>query len=296
MRYLSLLLLCACSQPAAAAPPSQAPEGFWDHWGDGQGELNSYDLVIPRYGHLRTGTAVLVYVTETFAANPRVKSDGGHDDEFPVMKLNDVRDFPTGIYDYNVLTSTFVPLDGRLSRGQPTKVSLSVQEWCGNVYDELIVDPGRYERVRHSYFDGESGEWSEEVPEGAVFGDALPLVVRGVAGDLLAPGESRTAPYLPTLLDTRLSHQPLAWTEATLSRSEATSQVEVPAGVFEVYSVTVEAGGITSTWDVEAAYPHKLVRWKRSTGEEAVLRGSMRSPYWKHNDPDGRALLPEMGL
>ncbi|MBW1877252.1 MAG: hypothetical protein JRJ84_02720, partial [Deltaproteobacteria bacterium] len=264
----------------------------------GRAELDAYDLVNPRYGELREGTAVLVYVTETFTRAQRVKTDGGHQDEYPVIKLNDVRDFPTGIYDYNVMTSTFVPLDGHLPLGLPTKVSLSVQEWCGHVYDQLIVDPGQLQRVRHSYFDGEAdGSWVEAIPEGAVFGDALPLLVRGLAGTLVEPGETRTVPYLPTLLDTRLAHQPLVWQEVTLSRSAGPRMVQVPVGPVEVFTITSRVtDGPETTWDVEVAPPHRLMGWSRSTGEVAVLRGTLRNDYWNHNDPAGKELLSEMGF
>ena len=47
----------------------------------------------------------------------------GPADEFPVMKLNLVKDYQTGIYDYNDMLSTFValaPVNRRLS-ATPTK-------------------------------------------------------------------------------------------------------------------------------------------------------------------------------
>ena len=122
--FLSLALLalvgCDASSVEAAEPRSQAPAGFWDHWGDGQAEIASYTLSQRRYGELRSGEAVLVTVTETLTAAQRVKSDGGHPDEFPVIKLNEVRDFQTGLYDYNALTSAFLALDGSLPLGLPT--------------------------------------------------------------------------------------------------------------------------------------------------------------------------------
>src|SRR5213082_2862718 len=115
------LFVVASPQASPAAPPGGLEFGdeFWKHWGDGKGELAGYDLTIPRYGQSRKGVAVTVFVTETFSNSLRVKSDPGHhpkSDEFPVMKLNLVEDFATGIYDYNLLTSSFValsPVNGR---------------------------------------------------------------------------------------------------------------------------------------------------------------------------------------
>src|SRR5262249_61482614 len=104
--------------PGAANGGEQGPEfgdAFWKQWGDGRGELCGYDLETPRYGSIRHGTAVTIFVTETFSNALRVKADPGRHpkrDEFPVMKLNLVQDFATGIHDYNLLTSP-VPAPAR---------------------------------------------------------------------------------------------------------------------------------------------------------------------------------------
>lgn len=296
-----LVALSGCGEARGGAdqgPRSEAPAGFWDTWGDGQAELDGYRLVTPRYDALRDGYAVLVFVTETFTAGARVKSDGGHTDEFPVLKLNEIRHFQTGIYDYDLLTSTFAPLDGRLPRGVPTKVSFASQEWCGNLYDQLIVDPGSIHRTRHSYFDGEADQDdTTRLPDGALFADDLPIAVRGLTGDWLAPGETRVVRLLPTLADTRLQHAPLDPVEATLSRDAAPHAITVPAGTFSVTSTaSAVTGGVVTTWDVEDAPPHRIIAWRRSTGESAELTGSTRRAYWKDHGPGGEADLAELGL
>src|SRR5580765_4286949 len=83
----------------SATVPSLAPAfdaAFWKQWGDGQAELSGYNLVFPRYGQLRHGSAVTIFVTETFSNSLRVKADPGKhpaSDQFPVMKLNLVEDY-----------------------------------------------------------------------------------------------------------------------------------------------------------------------------------------------------------
>src|SRR4029078_6957455 len=99
--------------------------------------MRSYCLVTLLCGQLRHGRTVLVFVTEDFTDAQRVKSDGGHEDEYPVLKVNEARDFQTGVYDYNVMTSAFVRIDGKGAFGMPVKVSTSIQEWCGHVYEQL---------------------------------------------------------------------------------------------------------------------------------------------------------------
>jgi hypothetical protein len=157
---LSTLVAVAClaqegngrGKGAAAADPERFPaydSAFWEHWGDGRAELAGYDLVTPRYGAERQGTAVAMFVTEPFSAGARVKADGPAREDgegggtFQAMKLNLIQDVPTGVYDYNLMTSAFVALQSvpgepALPPGAPVKVSFSSQEWCGHVYPQAL--------------------------------------------------------------------------------------------------------------------------------------------------------------
>lgn len=306
MHHLNILglamLLCSCASiPTAtggAAQPAVAPAGFWEHWGDGQAELNGYQIQQPRYGEIRTGEGVSVFVTETFTHAQRLKSDGGHSDEYPVIKFNDVRDFQTGIYDYNAMTSAFVRLDGADALGLPVKVSFSMQEWCGHVWDQILVDQSRWSRVGHSYFDGEGdASTSGDLPNGAVFADALPIYVRGLAGELIAPGAQRSLTLFPRLMAARLTHRPAQPVQATLSRSKAPATVTVPAGSFEVDLFTVAiSGGTTTTYAVERASPYRLVRWEVDNGERGELTGTTRLKYWQTVREGDEALRQQLGL
>ena len=284
---------------SAVAPLSSASSAsFWAHWGDGRAEMNGYRLVQPRYGSPRAGSAVYIFVTEDFADSLRVKADPGKHpapDVYPVMKLNAVRHFQTGIYDYKVMTSSFA----RVASGWPVaKVSFSSQEWCGHVYHQILPRAAKVDGVFHSYFDGEAdGQDNLPQPDGAVYEDVVPILVRGWGTVYLRPGESRKVPFLPSLLHARLDHKKLTWGRATISRSAETTKVKVPAGSFDASVWTVaEEGGRTFTYDVEAAAPFRLVRWSTDAGEEASLLGSTRLAYWTLNVPGGEEHLAEIGL
>jgi hypothetical protein len=291
--------LLACGADSAARdtasdlPVAATAAGFWDLWGDGQAELDGYRLTQPRYGELRRGEAVQIWVTETFTGAQRVKSDGGHDDEFPVLKLNEVRHFQTGIYDYHVLTSAFVRLDGQDRVGRPTKISQSVQEWCGQVYEEWVAMDGYYHRIRRSYFDGENDlDAKVDLPPDGVLADVGPFIARGLPATL-PDGE---VDWLPLVLDGRFAHQEPAWTRATWSRGPA-EDVVVPAGTFRAIPVTVAPKvGLGTTWWVEEAAPHRIVRWTRPDGEKADLTGSIRTKYWSEHDEGDEAMRKELGL
>lgn len=289
----------------SATVPAQAPfdSAFWKQWGDGQAELSGYDLTFPRYGHPRRGVATTIFVTEMFSNSSRVKADPGQhpaSDEFPAMKLNLVEGFQTGIYNYNVMTSSFIalaPVNGRPA-GAPVKISFSSQEWCGQTYQQLLFDSRSIRATSHSYFDGEADQQNElSYPAEGLSEDQLLLWARGQTEPRLAPGEQRTVPLLTSLETARLEHVPVVWTRATLSRSAIRKQMTVPAGNFNVeeWSASVP-GGLRRTIYVESAPPRRIVRWEASNGERADLLGSGRMKYWQMNGPGLESALKKLGL
>lgn len=304
---------CDVGASPAVMPRAEAPADFWAHWGDGKAELDGYRYTARRYGELRTGEEVQVWVTEDFTASGLVKSDGGHGDEFPVLKLNDIRRFQTGLYDYHLLQSVFVRADGRQPLGVPIKQVLSVDEWCGAAFEELSVRDGSIHGVRHSYFDGEGDRsWDDEpVPPMGVLADALPYLARGLLGDPVQPGTTVAVKLRLSLVDQRLAHRAAAWVPATLSRAAEVESLEVPAGTFAVrrFEVAVDdpacatASGIAAdgttchaTWWVEEAQPHRIVRWSRDNGEDAVLTGSFRGAYWSMHGEGEERQRERLGL
>lgn len=310
--WFTLLLLV----PAAADDAARSPDfgkAFWDHWGDGQAELAGYGLTYPRYGHPRKGTAVTIFVTETFSNRLRVKADSGNHpagDEFPVLKLNLVQDFPTGIYDYNLMTSTFVAVTGVNGRraGDVTKVSFSSQEWCGHVWQQAAFDRNEVRLTLHSYFDGEADR-NDRLPHPAdgMSEDALFHWARGLAAPAVGPGESVRVPMLRSLAWCRLEHQPPQWQQAVLTRAAGAEEVQVPAGRFAAHVMTarIEGGaspsgrpsaGRTWTFHVEDQPPHRILRWQTSDGHEGTLLRSARLKYWEMNGPQFEQAVEKLGL
>jgi len=129
-------------------------EDFKKYWYDGTAEITSYQLSQERYGELREGTSVTVFVTEDFLPKAQVKADSNSEENIPVLKLNTIKKFITGIYPYSIMTSTFSPLN---TNSHPVKISHSMQEWCGQVYVQLN-NKTNFEVVSHSYFDGEADQ------------------------------------------------------------------------------------------------------------------------------------------
>jgi hypothetical protein len=276
---------------------------FDSSWHDGKAELAGYELTINRYGQTRKGTAVTIFVTEPFSLSAQVKADDGKhpaSDVVNVMKLNLVQDFQTGIYPYHLMTSAFVAIQGA-ETGKVLKTTFSATEWCGQAWDQRNFRGDEVEHVSHSYFDGEEAKGKLEWKPGGLSEDGLMLWARGFAGPVVAAGETVEAPLLRSSRLVRLRHQPAVWERARLSRSAGTTQVKVPAGTFEVETLTAEVSGDeklkrTWTYSVEKAWPNRLVAWSCSDGEKGEMTGSERLPYWSLHGEGDEGNLGKLGL
>lgn len=275
-------------------------DDFWSWWGDGKAELDGYALTQPRYGHLRHGRAVLIFVTEDHSYKEKVKIEGDSSkvpasERYPVLKLNIVREFQTGIYKYNVLTSVFARLDRHL---EPSKISESVQEWCGHVYQQFVVNGNTLEETLHSYFGGEADQIRQyPLKTDAVFEDEIPILIRELQGEWVKPGQDYAAPCAPSLLYLRFHHQPFIWQEIHISKSGGTETLASAIGRLPVRRWTIktpDAG--TYIYYVEAGWPHRIIKWHSDQGEAGVIKGSIRLPYWALHDNGDEKYLHDLGF
>jgi hypothetical protein len=239
---------------------------------------------------------VAIYVTEPLRLSTRVKADRPSEDPEDVvdaMKLNLVRDFQTGVYDYNTMTSVFAAT----SDFELLKVSFSSAEWCGHVYSEMRVEPESIIVESKSYFESETDNSSIVRLDGGLTGEELFVVLRGFKGDFLEPGESVTRPFLPSAYFRRLRHRPAEWGEVIIRRVAGESAVSVPVGRFDVVVYELETShGQRGRFEIEAAWPHRIVRWSLGPDVEAKLTGSLRTAYWEKNREGDEALLEDLGL
>lgn len=280
---------------ATSAPPrASASEGFRGTWFDGTAELSGYQMTVARYGELRTGELVLTYVTEPMDRRTRIKDDDATaPDRIDVLKLNVNLTFLTGIYPYSVMTSVFSPIDdwGPASdRFSPVKITLTAQEWCGQVFH--AIRPGRDAVAEElaSYFASE-GEISRRVPTapGTLYEDALLIQLRELDG-AFAAGGSWEGSLIPSLWRLRRAHVPLAPVPATITREAA-----MRAGV-SVTRFVLTAGAYRRTFEVESTGPRRVLGWTTSDGEEARLLATARLPYWQLNHAGEESYRAQLGL
>jgi len=302
-RCLSLAVALAVPIGAQAAPQQS---GLDPSWYDGQAEISGYRWHGTRYGEERTGEAVAIFVTERFSRGLHVKvGDAGAiaGDATTAMKLNLVRDFQTGIYDYNTMTSVFVDAEdlGLM------KSTFSSAEWCGHVFETIDVRAGVPAISTSSYFEGESGMVNLAAEPDALIGDQLFIWLRGLHGAPLQPGESIRLPFLRSAFERRLFHREAAWKVASIERDVNLETIRVPAGNFKAITYRIRSGdprrgpsGHAGVIHIEAAAPHRLLAWslrgKKDVIDAGELTGTKRMKYWSLNREGHQQMRASIGL
>ena len=296
-----ITMLAAFPSLAKSAAPAPSPE-FLKYWKSGLAELSSYATVTERYGEKREGQAVLIFVYEEMSADTRIKVESGRtpsDQRIPVLKLNNVLKFTTGIYDYSVMTSVFAGLSGPgVGRFlEPRKISFSSQEWCGNVYHQLIPEEKALVSEIHSYFEKE-GDAKATLPypsEKVYYEDEIPILIRELDGDILKAGGKLEFDMVPSLWETRKRHIPLKFEKAILMKGKP-SGFKSRLGDMPATSWTLQSGGTVTTYRVQTDPPRRLLAWENNRGEKAEILGSLRKTYWELNGNEHRPLRKELKL
>jgi hypothetical protein len=276
----------------STSEPPETPNGFWDYWGDGKGEVSSYRVVVPRYGELREGFSVLVFVTEDISRTTRIKVESNAippSERVPVLKLNRVVKFTTGLYDYSLMTSTFSSVNAELGRAPfaPLKISFSGQEWCGHVLQILIPQRDQVELTLHSYFEREGDQKRNiELPANAAFEDNLPIWIRELNGEALAAGQRRELQIFPNSWHSRATHQQADFQAGWIMKEEGEA-LKGMNGSAPTWRWTWQIGNRKETYWVEKNYPRRILKWSSSDGNQGELKKSLRLPYWSlHNNAD----------
>ncbi len=297
-RFCKVLILVIGSIWAAGAASAAEAVDFYAHWGDGKAELSSYDVVQPRYGELREGYGVMIFVTEDINRDTfiKVESPTPKEKRLYVLKLNNVLKFTTGIYDYSVMTSVFSEVEAPEHAFALRKISLSAQEWCGHVFDEVQLRGGRLEGSLNSYFEREGrSEYVLAIKDDFASEDHLLIRLRELKGQVLAPGESMQVELLPSLWSLRTAHGEHQLLTAQIHKGQA-EEMSLAAGEIAAYPWTIETEkGWRKLW-IEQAYPHRILKWEDSAGGRGELKKTIRVPYWSLNSNVDEIYREKLGL
>ena len=277
-------------EPLVSTPKKQLSEKFKSYWYNGTAEITSYTLEQARYGEIRKGNAVLIYVTEPFLAKEQVKADGRNSDNIPVLKLNSTKNYLTGIYPYSIMSSSFYPV---YDNKHAIKVSTSVQEWCGHMYTQLNNKETEFNITSHSYFENEADQ--QFSLEKTVLENEIWNKVRINPTDL----PIGNIKMIPSLEYIRLKHKKLKAYNAiaSLSKKEELSY----------YSIVYPEIDRNITIAFSTDFPHTIESWTetyksgfganaKSMTSTATKIKTLKRPYWQENSNNHLHLRDDLGL
>ena len=270
-------------------PKRQLSTSFKEYWYAGNAEISSYTLEQGRYGELREGTAVLIYVTEPFLPEVQVKADQGDSNSIPVLKLNATKNYLTGIYPYSIMTSSFYPVH---DHQHALKVAFSAQEWCGQVYAQLN-NRNDFEIKSHSYFESEADQ--EVHINKTILENEIWNKIR-IHPDGLPTGKLSIIPSMEFI---RLSHKELKAYAATASKSSNETTT--------TYTISYPELERELAIQFSNAFPYTIEGWtdsfKGGFGQNAkmmtstaTLKKRIKTPYWQQNSNKDLYLRDSLGL
>ncbi|PIB27918.1 septum formation inhibitor Maf [Maribacter sp. 4G9] len=279
----------ASIQKEPETPRKKLPQEFKEYWYSGTAEITSYELEQARYGELRTGKAVMIYVTEPFEKDKQIKADNPSPNNVPVLKLNASKKYLTGIYPYSIMTSSFYPV---YDNQHALKVTFSAQEWCGHVYAQ-INNKEEFQVTSHSYFESEGDQ--EFNLKKTILENELWNKLK-ISPENLPQGKLQIVPSLEFI---RLRHKELKAydAEATLTNSEGLYTYEIKYPELErTLSITFQN-----------SFPYSIEGWtetmKSGFGPDAqALKSTARkiksinTPYWQQNANKDIYLRDSLGL
>lgn len=276
----------SCKQSTQAqkkASNRNLSQEFKDYWYQGNAEISSYELSENRYGELRTGKATLIYVTEDFVIDKQVKADHFNTDNNPILKLNSIKKFVTGIYPYSIMQSSFLPLK---YEEHATKITTSVQEWCGQTFIQLN-NRKQFEINTFSYFE-EEGDDTFEIEKNFTENELWSLIrLEGLKG--LPTGEINLIPSFEYI---RLTHHQIKAYKAKISSIVENGIVSYTIQYPEFYR--------TLTINFQEKYPYIIEGWSDQTDNKQPSTAkriiTKKLPYWDLNSIKDEKLRDELGL
>ncbi len=277
------------TEDSALLPAKPLSAEFKSFWYAGDAEITSYELEQARYGELRTGTAVMIYVTEPFLPGKQVKAERNSSDNISVLKLNATKNFLTGIYPYSIMSSTFYPVQ---DNQHALKISSSIQEWCGHVYAQLN-NRTSFEVKSHSYFVNEADQYL--TIEKTHLENEIWTKIR-IHPEDLPVGKLKVIPSLEYI---RLGHQPIKAYDA-----EGSLQTD---GDLSTYILTYPELKRTLKINFSTSFPYSIESWTDSYPSgfgantkiqttKATKIKTLKTPYWRQNGNEDVSLRDTLGI
>jgi hypothetical protein len=283
--------------PAQNAIQPPTTQQFNDYWYSGEAELTRFDLRQARYGaiHTEDARAVQIYVTEDLLEKEQVKADDWRDPgTVKVLKLNNLREFNTGLYQYSLMTSVFTPVN-TAQHPRTLKLTTSVQDWCGQTFTQLNLKNRRYNVLLRSYFESEGDEeWRI---------DAVPLEDELFTRIRLDPTKLPTGniTIIPAMRFFRFTHQRVEPKKAR-AELELVDKSDFSDQPHAAYELAYDGIDRKIAIYFERQFPYPILGWIETGSDPdrdlttAHRTHTLKIDYWTRNQPDDARLRKELGL
>jgi hypothetical protein len=294
MLMMGMIAFASCHSQSNLVPKIDSRE-FAAKWYQGLAEITSYDLQQSRYGEMHPGEAVIIFVTEDFSKSKQVKLDNPENDEhdaLTVLKMNAVRSFNTGVYQYNIMQSVFTPISYD-KYPKTLKVTASSQDWCGHSWMQYNLKGKRYKATSYSYFESEGDNtfYLEDV----FLEDEIWTKIR------TAPHTLPTGLFqiIPGTIFSRMRHFDGNPVTATASINKSNQEY-----IYHLkYTELQRSLKIYFSLD----FPYEISGWEETSRSgfgpnektlttKAVLKKRKMLDYWRRNNLADRSLRRELGL
>lgn len=307
MKYKTICLIMALilmviytNYPSKAFSFPEEEEVFRSYWYDYGAEISRFELEQARYGEIHQGHAVLIYVTEPFLPDIQVKADSevSRQKSIPILKLNFIKRFNTGIYDYSMMKSVFTPVFKENQQYNKTlKVTTTRQDWCGHVFIQYNLNGDNYKVLQNSYFEKE-GDRTTVIPA-VNLEDEIWTRIR-MSPETLPLGEIEMIPgsFFTTLRMTGIG------VEKAIAEL---SNIEDDDGKISKYTITYPSLNRSLSISFSHDFPHDILSWEETytsgSGENAKelttrarRTNKLMIDYWNKNSVKDIALRKDLGL
>lgn len=273
------LCICCCCQELPAVDQYLMGDAFKQYWYDQGAEMTSYQVQQQRYGEERAAEAIFIFVTEPFHQQQQVKSDNPNDAEaIPVLKLNRLRSFQTGIYPYRIMQSVFQPIS-KTQHNPALKINTSVQEWCGHVFEQWNYRANTWNFRLMSYFQSEGEQ--HQTYQATLLEDELWTRIR-INPNNIPSGQQN---IIPSALYRRFKHIPTKIEQAHISMTQ---------GEQDTNTLSITYTSIKRSLHIEFSktFPYSIESWREDYpggGSSGKKHKRIFGPYWEWNSNNDQA-------
>lgn len=258
------------------------------YWRQEKAEISSYQLTKSEDGKSDTGSAVLIfkiaYISRKYG-NPLSEPKKHPGDAIEVLKCNVISEFVTGIAEFNMMSSTYNPIDfGRYPHC--LRLTASSQDWSDQTFLQMQWKDYRYET--HLYPPPEAKDNKEIILVNTWLEDEIWNKIR-LAPHQLPMGKIE---MVPSAIYLRLSNARLKVYKAETSIQDLDNHYE--------YSIVYPELKRKISVSFEKAFPYRILDWKETVDHKetitATVLKTIQSDYWNLTTGDDKSIRDSLRI